>query len=217
MVNLLYTRIIFGFDEGVIVKNLKYILGFMAFLVASYFAYDVLKNKENPCGQLFEQTTASLTTKISLFEKDTPLTIGRNQIQALSSSAQQMALSLQSCCIAAHTSVISGEQFLQCQTGVNTYASRLDAISARLAELESKSGEPIEVASNEAVNPDYVSVMKSNTLKPSAIQPRMAPVSVAVEEPQATKPNKKSDIDKLIEKALSASMNYQKNVKKAVK
>ena len=196
-------------------KNVKYILGFLAFLVASFFIYDVVKNTENPCGQLFETTTASLTTKIKLLEKDTSLTIGRKRIEALSSSAQQTALSLQSCCIAAHTSVISGEQFLQCQAGANTYASRLDAITERLAELESKESKPIVVAANKSMKPQFHSI-ESSDLKPNAIQPRNMPsAKVAASEPVVL--NKEYELERLIDKALSASMNFQKNVEKVVK
>ena len=195
-------------------NNLKYILGFLAFLVASFFIYDVVSNKENPCGQLFETTSASLTTKINLLKKDSSLIIGRNRIQELSSSAQQTALSLQSCCIAAHTSVITGEQFLQCQTGANTYASRLDAITTRLAELE-KQNAPIVIASNKKTNDALVSADESEAmLKPSAPQPRMMPSAKVAE---SAKMNKKYEIDQLINKALSASINFKKNVAKVVK
>jgi len=199
------------------VNNLKYILGFLAFLVASFFVYDVVINKENPCGQIFETTSASLTTKINVLKKDTSLTIGRNRIQALSSSAQQTALSLQSCCIAAHTSVISGEQFLQCQSSANTYARRLDEIALRLAELEKQKNTPMVIASNKQASDAPVHSLESAELKSNSIQPqsRMMPSAKIT----SSKPilNKEKQLDVLIEKALSASMNFKKSVEKVIK
>ena len=196
-------------------KNVKYILGFLAFLVAAFFIYDITLNKENPCGQLFETTSASLTTKINLLKKDSALVIGRNRIQALSSSAQQTALSLQSCCIAAHSSVISGEQFLECQAGANTYASRLDEITMRLAELEKQKNTPMVVAANESASDSAVHSPESGALKSNSLQPRMKSSNrVSTAKTTAAKSIKKNELDALIDKALVASLNFKKKVEK---
>jgi len=200
------------------VKNVKYILGFLAFLVAAFFIYDITLNKENPCGQLFETTSASLTTKINLLKKDSALVIGRNRIQALSSSAQQTALSLQSCCIAAHSSVISGEQFLECQAGANTYASRLDEITMRLAELEKQKNTPMVVAANESASDSAIRSLESSALKTNTLQPQvMNSDRVVASKENIAKTTKKNELDVLIDKALSASLNFKKNVEKVVK
>ncbi len=199
-------------------KNVKYILGFLAFLVAAFFIYDITLNKENPCGQLFETTSASLTTKINLLKKDSALVIGRNRIQALSSSAQQTALSLQSCCIAAHSSVISGEQFLECQAGANTYASRLDEITMRLAELEKQKNTPMVVAANESASDSAIRSLESSALKTNTLQPQvMNSDRVVASKENIAKTTKKNELDVLIDKALSASLNFKKNVEKVVK
>lgn len=205
-------------------KNIMISLGFLVFLVVAYFVYDLLSKSGNPCGQLFEQTTTSLTTKINVLEQDTSLTIGRNRIQELSASAQQMALSLQSCCIAAQTDKISGEQFLQCQTGTNTYANRLDKIATRLAALEeAKNSEPTTIAMA-----DNASVLNNKRMapqqpvQPNALQPRKMPTPQ--ENVSKSKPHiilktqsKKQQLDLLIDEALAASVDFQKKVAGVVK
>jgi len=195
-------------------------LGFLAFLVVTYFAYDLVKNDSNPCGQLFEQTTVSLTAKIDVLEKDTSLIIGRNRIQELSASAQQMALSLQSCCIASQTNIISGEQFLQCQTGTSTYANRLDAIAARLAELEtSKNSEVTTIAMAEKIEVANTQTMSRRMpVPPTSLKPQSAPLESLPKTNSSAnlEDDKKIQLDKLINKALDASLNFQKNVDKAV-
>ena len=205
-------------------KNIIIGLGFLAFLVVSYFAYDLLINKSNPCGQLFEQTSATLTTKINVLEKDTSLTIGRNRIQELSASAQQMALSLQSCCIAAQTDKISGEQFLQCQTGTTTYANRLDVIAARLAALEeAKKSEPTTIAMADNVSAlNNQRIAPQQPVAPSSLQPRKMPTPPATVS--KSKPHiilkaktKKQQLDLLIDEALAVSVDYQKKVAGVVK
>ncbi|HFC92302.1 MAG TPA: hypothetical protein ENJ51_05760 [Leucothrix mucor] len=202
-------------------KNIIIGLGFLTFLVVSYFAYDLLIKKSNPCGQLFEQTSASLTTKINVLEKDTSLTIGRNRIQELSASAQQMALSLQSCCIAAQTDKISGEQFLQCQTGTTTYANRLDVIAARLATLEeAKKSEPTTIAMADNLNNQKIAPQQP--VAPNTLQPRKMPTPPAMVS--KSKPHsilksktKKEQLDLLIDEALAVSVDYQKKVAGVVK
>jgi hypothetical protein len=191
-------------------------LGFLAFLVVAYFAYDVLGSKSNPCGQLFEQTTTRLTTTLNILEKDTSLVLGRNRIQELSSSAQQMALSLQSCCIAAQTDKISGEQFLQCQTGTTTYANRLDAIAARLAALEEiKKTEPTilaKVDSNDSTS--YRKMAPQFPLSPNTLQPRDLPTTSMR---SATPSSEKAQIDSLVDEVLTLSVDFQKKVTGAIK
>lgn len=201
-------------------KNVIMGLGFLAFLVVSYFTYDLLSKNSNPCGQIFEQTSVTLTTKINVLEKDTSLAIGRNRIQELSASAQQMALSLQSCCIAAQTDKISGEQFLQCQTGTTLYANRLDAIAARLAALEkAKNSEPTTIAMA-----DHMSTLNNRMIapQPNALQPRSMstpPENVSILKPPLvlkTK-NKKQPLDLLIDEALAVSVDFKKKVAEVVK
>jgi hypothetical protein len=199
-------------------------LSFLAFVVVAYFAYDYFSKNSNPCGQIFEQTSASLTTKINILEKDTSLTIGRNRIQELSASAQQMALSLQSCCIASQTNKISGEQFLQCQIGASTYANRLDVIAARLAALkEAKKSEATTIAMADDINaPNNRKMAPQQPIPPSSLQPRKMPTPPATVS--KTKPHiilksksKKAQLDLLIDEALATSADYQKKVAGVVK
>jgi hypothetical protein len=198
------------------VKNIMISLGLFAFLVVAYLGYDLLGQKSNPCGQIFEQTTASLTTKIDILEQDTSLMIGRNRIRELSSSAQQMALGLQSCCIAAQTDIITGKEFLQCQTETTTYATRLDAIVARLASLEKSNTTDVTttIAMAETAN-TTVNHEKLSELQPNALQPTTTSAPSARMKPTETsKPthSKKAQLDVLIDQALLSSENFHKKV-----
>lgn len=189
-------------------------LGFLAFLVVAYFAYDLLGSKSNPCGQLFEQTTTRLTTTINILEKDTSLVLGRNRIQELSSSAQQMALSLQSCCIAAHMDKISGEQFLQCRMGTTLYANRLDIIAARLAVLEeSKKTEPTTIAMTDANDLARQRKMAPQfPLSPNTLQPNDIPVASMSSATASSSSSSKAQIDALVDEVLTSSVDFQKAV-----
>jgi hypothetical protein len=204
-------------------KNIIISLGFLAFLVVAYLVYDVLGRSSNPCGQLFEQTTASLTTKIDILEKDTSLVIGRNRLQELSSSAQQMALTLQSCCIAAQASVISGEQFLQCQTGTNVYASRLDTIVLRLAELEksdtSDTATPAPPALSMTENSGASMPAELSVTASSSLQVETAPTSslAAKKPPVSADSSVKTQLEQFIDETVVASGDFHKKVVKVTK
>lgn len=196
-------------------KNIIISLGFLAFLVVAYLAYDVLGRKSNPCGQLFEQTTASLTTKIDILEKDTSLVIGRNRLQELSNSAQQMALTLQSCCIAAQTSVISGEQFLQCQTGTNVYAGRLDTIVLRLAALEkSDNSDAAPPALTMTKNSGESIPTELSVTSSSSLQVETAPTSSATAKkpPISEDSYVKAQLEQFIDETVVASDDFHKKV-----
>lgn len=199
-------------------KNMMMSLGLFVCLIVAYFTYDLLDQNGNPCGQIFEQTTTNLTTKINVLEQDTSLMIGRNRIQELSASAQQMALGLQSCCIAAQTDVITGREFLQCQTETTMYATRLDAIAARLAALE-KSKTTVEATTIAmADTADARANPQAPQLAPNTLQPNTPPTASARMIP-TTKPidNETKQLDVLIDQTLLSSQHFQKKVADTVK
>ena len=202
-------------------KNTIWVLALMAFFVAVYFIYDIVGQERNPCGQLFQQTTASLETKLNVLESDMPLRIGRNQLQALSDAAQHVALGLQSCCIASQTNKITGVQFLQCQADTRQYSNNIDAIIARLDQLEQekKAPEVVAVAPVDAIKiaPQADTPASRRSLSPTGQASVNAPASsasIARADSATTKMIKISELDSLINKALATSVDFQKSIKK---
>jgi hypothetical protein len=98
-------------------------------LVIGYFVYDLLRPA---CDSIFEQTATRVSAKLQILRTPEELSIGREQVQALSDSSQKVALHLKACCVAQIDSHISPAQLQTCIAGAKDYEASVNQASDAL-------------------------------------------------------------------------------------
>lgn len=104
-------------------KTLVALAGIAALLVISYFGYDLLAPNVNRCEGIFQQTAPGVEANVKFLESKGGVVLGRQQIQALSDRAQEVALNLKSCCVMAESG--NFEQFRECKASAVLYDQRV--------------------------------------------------------------------------------------------
>lgn len=110
-------------------KTLVALAGIAALLVISYFGYELLAPNLNRCEGIFQHTAPGVETNVKFLESEGSVVLGRQQIQALSDKAQEIALNLKSCCVMAGSGNL--EQFNQCKASAVLYDKQVaEAVEA---------------------------------------------------------------------------------------
>jgi hypothetical protein len=115
-------------------KSIVAIVATIAVLAICFFAYDLLKPVVSPCDTIFQQTTASLGSKLEILKAKGEIFIGKEKIQDLTERAQITALNLKTCCVVLDAGAVNSDQFLQCQGSARGYGQQIEAAAAQAGE-----------------------------------------------------------------------------------
>jgi hypothetical protein len=115
------------------VQGLLIVSASVVVIVVAYLIYD---RSRLACDGIFDQTAAHVSAKISALQTAADVTIGREQVQALSDGSQKVALHLKACCVAQIDGHISPAQLQTCIDGAKTYEASVVQAAAALQEAQ---------------------------------------------------------------------------------
>jgi hypothetical protein len=96
-------------------------------MVLAWFGYDYY-SRQHSCDAVFEQSAPSLKASLGIIDVKGDVTIGRQQVQALTESSQKVGLTLRNCCIAHQQGDMSENQYRTCIGGAKTYEAQVHAV-----------------------------------------------------------------------------------------
>lgn len=115
-----------------------------------YLAYDLIKTKMSPCGEIFQQTANTFESEIEFLKSKGKIVLGSNKVAELTERAQMTAINMETCCIVFGAGKRDPEKFLQCKASAREYDSNLKKVVSAVKQAVAAESEKASSAISKA-------------------------------------------------------------------